>query len=294
MNVKHIFRTFSLIVLAAMLATCEKPIEGELTMLLGGPEYIPAEFYSPCWSYDGSKVYFTSNLDTTQGDGTGPFRIWSIDVESGKKETVSTDEYPYYDFDVSSCSDLGLFYSEDSGFIIYDLVDWTVKERIFLDSSWGLPKFSLESEQILYYTTRSRGPLLKYDREDSTDEVIIESGDGGTFAPGPGDSLFALGDTIHNINTDERIYLPVDPQLVKGMNWNPANPNELLIVDSDGRLAIFNIETRRKSIVDIRSTRIDLVMGARFSPDGSSIVFTGIIPADAIVESQMWLWKRKD
>lgn len=270
-----------------MLATCEKPIEGKLTRLVERLESKSHFSHSPCWSSDGSKVYYLSKGPVN--DYSEYYQIWSVDLTDNALKKEFDNDYSIWLMDISHQSDLCVivFLEEFGNLRLLDLVDSTEVESVFCPTQ--NPKFSIESDEILYYL--DDGDIHKFNRVDSTDEVIWARGAGLIFAPGPGDTLFAVGDTVFNITTGEAIPIGLDEDEINSINWNPANAYELLISkDHSGDLLIFNLENRKMSVLDIKEVHTRRILDARFSPDGKEILFSCSIGED-LPDDEIWIFK---
>jgi WD40 repeat protein len=285
---KVILGFIPLIVLVLMLASCEKPVEGELEQLLNNKQQTAI---CPRWSYDGSKIYFIYNSGTNSG------RLGVYDFATGK-DTALNDPW-MHGFDISRFSDLMLT-NEGGWFWIRKPETWEVvdsSKACEKSSLWIVPpRFSYESENVLYYMYWVESDTVfvnRINREDETDVELfyILSQKTADFAPGPGDTLFAISDTVYNLNSGEKVPLGVRSIQIQ---WNPADPNELLVVAaSDEDLYVFNIQERK-----LRRIRVGLPEGyknyvedARFSPDGKSIVLVGEQYSDGGGPLYLWLYK---
>jgi hypothetical protein len=204
---------------------------------------------------------------------------------------ISEDSLEIWDLHVSYQDNLCLPYFPDISeeIFVYDIESWTLLYSMEPDTSYNHPRFSMENPDIFYYTTKQDGKmhLHKMNWIDSTDEIVF-SGDGGyPVIPGPGDSLFVFGDSVHNLNSGERIGIPKTGV----MNWNPACPTELVYANYD-ELVLFDTETLKKHYIDVRSTNLTHIKSVRFSPDGQKIVFAGYTGGDGFSIYRIWIWER--
>lgn len=284
----------TLIVLVILFASCEKPIEGELEQLLNNKQQTAI---CPRWSYDGSKIYFIYNSGTNSG------RLGIYDFATGE-DTPYNDPWTH-GFDISRFSDLMLT-NEGGWFWIRKPETWEVvdsskacEKALEVVSTIHRPKYSYESSKSFYYVFWREPDSLflhKVDLSPHSDEelLIIRSNETTVLAPGPGDSFFAISDTVYNLKSGEKIPLSIWPI---ELQWNPADPNELLVVAaSDEDLYVFNIEERklRRIKVGLPEGYKNFVQDARFSPDGKSIVLVGEQYSDGGGPLYLWLYKIKE
>lgn len=296
-----------MIVLAAMLTSCEKPVEGELTLLVDGLDALTDKYgifsFSPDWSEDCSKVYYLDVFDSM--GNYAPLSIWSIDITSGEKKQLLEGDDEILSFDVSGEGNLLIPYfttssQRDQWIFVYDLLTCSVLDSIEPGYSRAYARFSIESSDVLYYEeVTSDEPktlqLHKCNWKDSTNEVVLEIPYERRydFAPGPGDTLFAFGNRICNLNSSEILTIDIDSTDVRSLDWNPANPGELVIATGlEGKLYMFDTKTRELEKIDTKETNASSIYRTRFSPDGKKIVFTVAIDADAVHFSQIWLFER--
>lgn len=280
---KHIFRTFSLIVLAAMLASCEKPIEGELEKL---PVDINTAPDNPCWSGDGTKLYF---IDLPQ-----LHHVAEYDINS-KSQKELTDQF-IRSFDIYPSSNR--LVAEDGKWLwIRDPATWETIDSLrpcqkAIEMSGGVitPKFSYESDKIIYYTFKILDSVFlhRVDIENHTDEeLMITFGQQDIFSPGPGDSLFVLNDTIYNFASEKRIYTKIKPYWVQ---WNPVSANEILIASGkDSDLFLFDMETKKTRRITVPLFEGYVSTNAQFSPDGKKIAIVGCFYDGYYTGHKLWL-----
>ncbi len=290
------------VLVGSLVVSCnddaEDVIEGELTLLVDNKE---TTAYSPCWSSDGSKIYFVSAEGIHPYDNPG--QVWSVNITDGTPEQISQKEV--WRIDISPEGDLCVTYL-DGWIRLLDTDTWTqldslpVPEEFKEDwrNDFYAPRFSYESDQIiyyLYYLYSDSRYLHKVNLDDSTDELILAAERGSVFAPGPGDTLITLRDTIYNLNSTERIPLNIDFDDIESLDWNPTLPTELLIATNSHKyLFIFDLETREVTKIDISSTDAGWVGDASFSPDGERIVFTTTNSGGIWVVSRIWLFEPSD
>lgn len=285
---KRIFMCSVVLLLSTfVVVSCEKPIEGELSYLLEDTLQIA---HAPRWSYDGSKVYFIFGDAGTIGE------VGVFDLNTSIQTQIT--ELPFGSIDLSQVADLALTLDGFS-FRVRDSQTWNViaeyqpcsKAVEVVDHQ---PQFSYKSEQLIYYSywiVPDSTFLNVINRSDSSDTnilmVIFNRGDIRVFAPGPGDTLVALNDTVYNLTSGERIPTKVKPE---ALNWNPANPDELLIATGkDSDLFLFNIETRKLERINVELPRWYVTTDARFSPDGKRIVLVGTYYGDGYQGDYLWL-----
>jgi len=303
---KHILVFLGLF--ACVILSCTQQIEGELTILVDwDDEGVTAS--SPEWSSDGSKVFFISTWDSTGNYDTS--RVWCVNVNTGETTLVSPEEYPvdYRKIDVDLIEDRCVTYwpSLYGLFRVYDTETWSQLDSVLPPEDFETksittiyyPKFSYESNQVFYYMYHVLGDasyLRKVNLVDSTDEIILTVKQSWFFAPGPGDTLFAVGDTIYNLNTDERISMGLEELLSTGsMDWNPANPDELIIAKGIRRdIYIYSIEHRELTRLDTDFGSGAIVEGARFSPDGDRIVFSVDVPVGGTFIDKIWIFEPEE
>lgn len=285
----------ALIVLAIIFASCEKPIEGELERLLDDTQQAAN---TPRWSYDGSKIYFIYDSGTNSG------RLGVYDFSTGEDTALSDPWMP--GFDISRFSDL-ILTNEGGWFWIrkpetWEVVDSSKACEKALDVVLTIhgPKYSYESSQSFYYLFWREPDSLflhKVDLSLHSDEevLIINSEERGAFAPGSGDTLFAISDTMYNLKSGEKIPLGIRPI---ELQWNPAAPNELLVVKAaakDEDLYLFSLQERRLNRIKVELPEIySSTSDARFSPDGKSIVLVGEQYSDGGDPLYLWLYKIKE
>ncbi|MBD3286138.1 hypothetical protein GF359_06465 [candidate division WOR-3 bacterium] len=290
MKTRLTFLGISVIILGGFLLSCTPPIEGELTMLV---EYDTREdITSPHWSSEGSMIYFIH---------MGPddvSQIWSVDVATCSL-TLIRDEY-FYEMDVSRTDDLCSPAHRDynDSIRVYDLETWDQVYTVFQENIYDYPKFSVESSHIVYYNECGEGwdstLLHKVDLESQTNEVILDAGPGYySVTPGPGDSLFVLGDTIYNINTAERIPLELGFPTSVNYDWNPLNSWELIVCDGVGDkcITLLNLETKERQRVKVTldGLQVASLENPVFSPDGKRIAFVAVRGADSFYRYQLWI-----
>lgn len=292
---------------ACVLLSCTPPIEGELTVLVDWDDVgVTAE--SPAWSSDGSKVFFISTWDSTGNYDTS--RVWCVDVNTGETTLVSPEAQELdnlvLEIDIDPVDNRCLTYWPHwNGWIrVFDTETWTQIESIRPPEDYRInehvkryyPRFSYESNRALYYfyhnIDNDSSYLHKVNLEDSTDEVILTVQQSWFFAPGPGDTLFAIGDTVYNLNTNERISMGLAGLPSTGsVNWNPANSDELVIAKGEKRdLYVYNLETRELTQLKTDFARNVWIEDARFSPDGNRIVFSAHYDYESGFEDKMYIF----
>lgn len=275
---------------ATLLLSCNV-IKGELTLLV--ENHLEAT-YSPCWSWDGSKIYFIHSEGPRNPDEPGQIR--SVNVADQTLALIC--ENTFCAIDVSRQDNLCLptWYNGDDWIRVVDIETWTTLDSILPEHIYGYPRFSMESSQIIYYIDREQGwdstLLHKVDLSSSTDEIILVAGPGYSVTPGPGDTLFAIGDTIYNINNAERIPLDLDPLSDATLDWNPANHLELLICEerTDRHILLFNLGTRKSRRVNAVPNLAAWIHNPTFSPDGKRIAFEAAEGADSFYDYQIWIF----
>ena len=287
------------VLVGTLVVSCnEDVIEGELILLVDNKE---TTAYSPCWTSDGSKIFFVSAEDIHPYDNPG--QVWSVNITDGTPEQISQKEV--WRIDISPEGDLCVTYL-DGWIRLLDTETWTqldslpVPEEFKEDwrNDFYAPRFSYESDQIIYYLYHlysDSSYLHKVNLADSTDELILAAERGSVFAPGPGDTLFALRDTIYNLNSQERIPIDIPDDLIEFIYWNPIVPTELVISTGPHEdIFIFDIQTQKANRIDTRSTEASWVGYARFSPDGERIVFATLDAGGSWVVSRIWLFEPLD
>lgn len=270
-----------------LLLSCNPPIEGELTLVVDRLDSESWFSHSPCWSSDGSKVYYLSHGGNESYDHV--YQIWSVNLSDMDTQKVIDNSFDIWRMDVSYISNLCVTYSLDidGELRFFDLENAAYEGAIKCPTQE--PKFSLESDSIIYYL--GEGGIRRYSLSDSTDEIICNQGSGAVFAPGPGDTLFAREDTVYNINTGEAIPIGIDGEYNYFINWNPAIPEELLISGISDDVFMFNLQTRELTKVDIKDTKPVWTGDARFSPDGSKIAFIVTRGSDGFYHDQIWIFE---
>lgn len=281
--------------LGTALLSCTPHIEGELTLLV--ENHLEAT-YSPCWSADGSKIYFIHSDDPRNPDEPG--QIWSVNLADEALEMVCGDTFQAMDVSRHDGICLPTWFDDDDWIRAVDIETWTTLDSIRPEDIYGYPRFSYESSEVFYYIYRKQGwdstYLYRVERTSGTDEVIFVAGKGYSVAPGPGDTLFAIGDAIYNINSSERIPLDLDPQFDAALDWNPANPSELLIYqrESNRNILLFNLETGKTSKVDASPEEAAWIDNPTFSPDGKRIALEAAQGGDSFYDYQIWIFDLMD
>lgn len=271
-------------------------IHGDTELLVDDPDH---PVHSPRWSSDGSKIYFI--LGKQNDDPWAIGSVWSFNLSDNTQTQITEEEI--WDFDILATGNLAVTW-EAYWFWIRDLETWDVLDSIkpceeamevwvFIDQ----PKFSYESEELLYYTYWVAPDSIHLHRMDLADladeEILFSKGEKRIFAPGPGDTLIALNDTVYNLTTGEQIPIPIKTGL-KELQWNPVVPAELLISLGDNGLFLFNLVERKTYRIEINTPKGYDIVDARFSPDGESIVLLASWNGDGFFENQIWLFKPLD
>jgi len=291
---KVLFLGIVALVSGGAFISCTPPIEGELTPLVKFQDYVyEVLLVSPCWSSDGLNVYFTSIWDSLEFTRT--YRVWCVDVKTEAMEQISTGNISIVGIDISKEDNLCVTYWGEL-FHVLDAHTWT--ELVSLEpQASGVsysPRFSYESDRVFYYMYEIPSGstyLRKVNLKDSTDEVILTVKQGGYCDPGPGDTLFAIHDTIYNVKSNKRIPIGIDLPSTGTVNWNPADPSELLI--STGvkhELYIFDLETRELTELNVKATNSNTILDAKFSPDGKRIVLATKSIGDAVCYEKIWIF----
>jgi len=256
-------------IMVLLLSCAPWPVEGELTLLVDDLDNGSWFTVSLCFSHDGSKVYYLSLGPDYDPDY---FQIWSVDILDKTVNREIDYGYEILWMDVSHNRSICLMVCdiEYDDFFLYDLETSRFTDTIQFS---GLsPKFSLETDSIIY--SLSTSGIWKINVNDESEEIVCSRGTGSAYAPGPGDTLFAVGDSVFNINTGEAIHILVSEEEVYSMNWNPAKDDELLIATGLERdLFIFNIASRDLYRLDLGDANHTIIRDANFSPDGEKIVF---------------------
>jgi len=272
-------------------------IQGELTLLVE-----ERSAYSPCWASDGSKVYFVASEDALNPVALG--QIWSVDIEDKTQKKVSEEEVK--EIDISRDGDLCVTYL-DEWILVLNTETWTQRDSIHLPeeatgdwrNKFSAPRFSYETNEVIYYhyhVYSKSSYLHKVNLVDSTDQLILTTEGASVVAPGPGDTLLAFGDTIYNLNSQERIPIDIPDDYIQSIDWNPAVPTELVVsTGPQDDIFLFDLETQKATRIDIRPTiKSGWVGSARFSPDGDKIVF-GTLDAEGTWSlCKIWLFEPID
>ncbi|MBN2378818.1 WD40 repeat domain-containing protein [candidate division WOR-3 bacterium] len=265
--------------------TCGADIKGDLTLLVE-----QESAYSPQWSTDGTKIYFVESLD--EMDAFGPGYVWSVDISNKQVRQESEDTLGVIDF--SPAGNLCVTYLEQEKWIrVFDTETWTLFDSIAMPdeafedwrNKFYSPRFSYDSNDVFYYhyhVYSDSSYLHKVNLVDFTDEVILTTSGSSPLAPGPGDSLIAFGDTIYNLNSQERIFIDIPEEYIQSSDWNPADPKELLISSGpQDDILVFDLDTKEASRLDIHKTvKSGWVGDAQYSPEGDRIVF-GTLDSEA-------------
>jgi len=272
-----------------LLLSCNPSIDGELTLLVEKLDHESGFSHSPCWSSDATKVYYLSHWGNGE-EYSSNYVIRSIDLSDHSTRKVLDNNYDIGWMDVSHVSDICVTYSLDKleEWLLYDLENSTLVDSI--NCSAQKQKFSLESDQIIYYSANDG--IHKFNLADSSDEIFWTRGSGSDFAPGPGDTLFARGDTVFNINTGEAIPIGIAKVDMHCMNWNPAVAEELVLTTVRD-LHIFNLETEQLHRLDIRDVNVTHLEDAKFSPDGKRIIFSCSVGRD-LQRDEIWMFEPED
>ena len=297
-----------LLVSGVFFITCTPPIEGDFSLIVklhnevGGG--LPS--YSPCWSSDGSLIYFITSWDTLQS-GYPTDQVWSISVLTGSLRQITYQECietGIHGIDISKEDNRCITYwPHGNGKIyVFETETWEKIDSILpveesqpgIHCDFYYPKFSYESNEVAYYLyhiLEDSSYLRKVSFSDSTDDLILTVKQNWFFAPGPGDTLFAIGDTIFNSKTNERIPINIDLPTTGSVNWNPANSSEVIISTGIyGDVYIFNLESSNKTRLDIRLPSNHIVNDARYSPDGERIVLEIEEVGDGTSEYGIWIF----
>lgn len=294
-KLKFVFWGMAVVLAGVLLLSCTPTIKGELTLLV--ENHLEAT-YSPCWSWDGSKIYFIHSEGP--GNHDEPGQIWSVNVVDQTLELICEDTFRVIDVSRQDNLCLPTWYNGDDWIRVVDIETWTTLDSILPEHIYGYPRFSMESSQIIYYIDREQGwdstLLHKVDLISSTDEIILVAGRGYSVAPGPGDTLFAIGAAIYNINSGERIYLDLDTLFDTTLDWNPARPSELLIYQrqSNRDVLLFDLETQETRRVDLKPDKAKWIETPTFSPDGKKIAFQAAQGGDGFYDYQIWIFDFED
>lgn len=281
------------IIFGGVFLSCEKPVEVELELIFEDQNH-PA--HSTEWSADSSKIYFILGNDQSWYESEGP--VFCLDLERDSVYKITDQEIE--DFEVSQSGNLAVTW-QNYWIQVGDLATWNLIDTLKPSITYPIaqPKFSYESDQIIYYTRFALGHgqsdtvfLHRSNLNDSTGmDLLSSAGKNMVFAPGPGDTLFALDDTIFNLKNGEKIPLKVKAGC---LHWNPAVPTELLILPEEFgnmNLYIFDLNTRKLRKLDASTESTNMNIEARFSPDGKIVVLAASNGGDAIFYNQIWLIK---
>jgi WD40 repeat protein len=278
----------------APLVSCNS-IYGDRELLVDDPQNV---VHSPHWSADGSKIYYI----LSKGDLPPPTQgtVWAYDLENNTQTKITDEEVSH--LIVGPTKDVALT-AEGLWFFIWDIESWSKVDSCQpgdegianWQSIWRI-SFSYESENMIYYIYYTgSGPLSlhRVNLEDHSDEEVLSViGNRVLFAPGPGDSLIALNDTIYNLNSGDKIPIGITPN---ALQWNPAVPTELLIcTGEDNDLFLFDLEEEKTFRINTNASWGYDVFEARFSPDGNKIAYITIDHDDASAYTQMWLLNLSD
>lgn len=291
----------SILMMGVLFLSCTPPIDGELTLLVdddvvGDADRLPL---NPHWSSDGSRIFFILGDDYKAPSHGGP--VWMYDL--GHDSLIEIGYQIFYDFDLSPQGNLAVTDEDLYIFWIRDLETWRkinsyqpCERALTYYWDWlSQVQFSYESEHILYYAYSAPSDsifLHRFDTADSTDEeLIFTKGTKISFAPGPGDTLLALNDTIYNLTSGNKIPIDMDSRMV---HWNPADPTELL--GSTGDKGLFLIDLSDLDKIATHRLKVDTPKGydvtdARFSPDGERIVLVASWHGDGGFDNQIWLFE---
>lgn len=283
-KLKFVFWGVAVLAAVGFLVSCDNDddievIEGELTLLVKGGTHMdsPNATY-PCWSSDGSVIYYV--LSHTPDDWNIG-QVWSINVDDSSTKMIT--EYEIREFDISRQGNLCLFYEyegTEDWIRIMETETWTaidsvqpVEEAKHTHSGDVFDvKFSYEysdSNRIFYYLYNEHkvgSHLNKVNLDNSTDEKIVSDCHSTHLATGPGDTLFAFDGNIINLNTGEKTTLEVSGG---SLDWNPADPRELLVAGGIKKeVYVCDLDSNK-----IRRFSVDneWIFNARYSPDGKRI-----------------------
>ncbi|MBD3286139.1 hypothetical protein GF359_06470 [candidate division WOR-3 bacterium] len=290
------FLGMSVIILGGILLSCTPTIEGDLRMLV---ENTFEAAYSPRWSMDGSKLYFIQ-IDIPESasnprEPDTPGEIWAIDVSTLEQTLICEDTFAALDIFREEDICLPTPYIGDDWIRTVEIETWTIVDSIEVEEIYGYPRFSMESSQVIYYVYRGKGwdstYVYKADLEDDTTELILVAGQGISVTPGPGDTLFAVGDTVYNIKNGDRIPLDIDPASDAAVEWNPVNPSELVVCEerTDKEIFLFNLETGKRSRIKSIPDQAAWVHNPVFSPDGTMIAFEAAKGGDSFYDYSIWV-----
>jgi WD40 repeat protein len=281
-------------VVLAPLLSCNN-IYGDRELLVEDPQNV---VHSPHWSADGSKIYYILGKGDYSPYSRGP--LWSYDLGNNTKTQITEEEISH--LRGAPTKDIAVT-ADGWWFWIWDIETWTkvdscqpCEDGITNWYTIGQIHFSYESENHFYYIYKPESGLLSLHRvnlEDYTDEEVLTTiGERKIFAPGPGDTLFAISDTIYNLNSGDKIPIGKTPN---ALQWNPAVPTELLVcTGEDNDLFLFDLEEEKTSRINTNASWGYDVEEAQFSPDGNKIAYITIDNDDASAYTQMWLLNLSD
>lgn len=232
-------------VVLAPLLSCNN-IYGDRELLVEDPQNV---VHSPHWSADGSKIYYILGENNAEPHSRGP--VWSYDLVNNTQTQITEEEF--WDLSVSPSGNLAIT-DEGYWYWIWEVETWNIvdsfrvsEEAIPHWSALTKPEFSYESENVFYYTywVKPDSIFLRcVNLADSTDEELLTAhGERNIIAPGSGDTLFAVNDTIYNLNSNDKIPIGITPN---ALQWNPAVPTELLIcTGEDNDLFLFDLDDEK-------------------------------------------------
>ncbi|TKJ39156.1 hypothetical protein CEE36_10325 [candidate division TA06 bacterium B3_TA06] len=266
-------------------------IQGDRELLVEDLQYV---VHSPHWSADGSKIYYILGKDNSSPYSIGP--VLAHDLENNTQTQITEEEISH--LRGAPTKDIAVT-AKGWWFWVWDIETWTkvdscqpCEEGITNWHRIGRIHFSYESENAFYYIYWGEPDSLFLHRinlEDYTDEeVLAVKGNRLVFAPGPGDTLFAINDTIYNLNSGDKTPIGITP---RALHWNPAVPTELLVCTGEDKdLFLFNLEEEEAYRINTNASWGYDVYDAKFSSDGNKIVYITIDYDDAAVYTQMWLF----
>jgi len=263
-------------------------IPGTLTLLVPGGIESDASATSPCWSSDGSVIYYTYQEPQIAPYGF-PAPVWSVNVADSTRKKITDDEIGK--IDISRQGNLCVYYKQeytDDWIIIMETETWTPVDTILPVEKAKHSKlgdiceirFSYEysdSNRILYYLYSENGitHLNRVNLDDSTDVMIVEDCHSVNFAPGPGDTLFAFTGAIVNLNTGEKIVTEIGPGYEGSLDWNPADPGELLVAGGISKEAyVCDLDSNKIRMFTVND---EMIWCAKYSPDGKRIAVESLL-----------------
>ena len=254
-----------------------------LVPALGGtPVKLVENGYYPAWAPDGKKIVFQSNRE-------GTWDLWTISLEGGVPERLTSDELAEYH----------PHWSADGEWIVYcagRIPDTYVLRvvpagggepiDIVREEDWFVgPEWSTDGTHILYSSFKAgflniwTVPFSSSGDEVSPTRVTIGEGNDVNLSVAPGGSTLAFA-TLRNTPDIWELTLPsgilrqVTSETSSEDMPDPSPDGKTLLVESDrsGKRALWSVDMEGRVLSQVSSGRTREAF-ARWSPDGSRLAY---------------------